>query len=319
MKTGVIILNYNNYEDTINCIESVEKFNTSPIKLIVVDNGSKREGVVDKLDLFFQNRYMDQYQVIVENEYVMPCSLRYLTFLISSTNDGYARGNNKGLELAYRDDEIDRVMILNNDILFVENIIPQLIKAMKQLPDCAIISPILYKKDLQSIDYTCARRNIRIKDIIKENLFHYWYELNKKKYASRKSCNYLLNDSLVPKTEIMPIELPSGSCMLMEKKLFKKIGSFDPGTFLYYEENILFKKVERIGLRNYLHTKLKCIHLGGSSISSTGNVFMMKCLVKSRMYYIRNYSGCSRITYWLFCLSTFFFMCCFHLKQKLIK
>ena len=319
MKTGIIILNYNNYEDTINCIKSVEKFNTAPIKLIVVDNGSRRQGVVDKLDAFFQDRYGQQYLAIKEHEDVLPHTLSYLNFLISPTNDGYARGNNKGLELAYKDEEIDKILILNNDILFVEDIIPKLIETMEQLPDCAIISPLLYKKDLKGIDYTCARRNIRVSSIIKENFFHYWYELNREKYAKRKSYYYLLDDSKQPESAVIPIELPSGSCMLIKKTLFQEIGSFDPGTFLYYEENILFKKIEKRKLQNYLSTELKCIHLGGTSISTTGNTFMMKCLVKSRMYYMKNYSGCSYPTYLLFCLSTYFFLSCFTLKQKITK
>lgn len=43
-KTAIIILNYNNYEDTINCIESIEKYNTADIKYVIVDNNSNREG-----------------------------------------------------------------------------------------------------------------------------------------------------------------------------------------------------------------------------------------------------------------------------------
>ena len=37
--TGIIILNYNNWEDTLNCILSVEKYNTSNSKYVIVDNG----------------------------------------------------------------------------------------------------------------------------------------------------------------------------------------------------------------------------------------------------------------------------------------
>ena len=38
--TGVIILNYNNYEDTINCIESVDTYNSSKIKFVIFDNAT---------------------------------------------------------------------------------------------------------------------------------------------------------------------------------------------------------------------------------------------------------------------------------------
>ena len=33
MRTGIVILNYNNSVDTINCIESVMKNNTAEIKI----------------------------------------------------------------------------------------------------------------------------------------------------------------------------------------------------------------------------------------------------------------------------------------------
>ena len=50
--TALIILNYNNYEDTINCIKSVEQYNTAPIKYVIVDNGSTRHECIAKLSGF---------------------------------------------------------------------------------------------------------------------------------------------------------------------------------------------------------------------------------------------------------------------------
>ena len=39
MSTGIVILNFNNAAATIDCIRSIEKFNTAPVKYYVVDNG----------------------------------------------------------------------------------------------------------------------------------------------------------------------------------------------------------------------------------------------------------------------------------------
>lgn len=318
MKTALIILNYNNYEDTINCIESVEKYNTASIKYIVVDNGSNRSDTVDKLNAYFRMRFQENYKCIKEGE-DNRLPLSYLTFLVSSTNDGYACGNNKGLNLAYADNEIDRILILNNDILFVEDIIPKLIETMDELPDCAIISPILYKKGLKELDYNCARKNISPSDLIKENFFHYWYRLNRKKYADRNADRYILKNKQGQLSPVIPIDLPSGSCMLIKKDLFLQIGSFDPNTFLYYEENILYKKTEKLGLQNYLCTQLKCIHLGASSTSKSANLFIIDCGLDSARYYMRTYSGCSNLAYALFYLSTLFFRMSFLLQKNITK
>ena len=316
MKTALIILNYNNYEDTINCIESVEKYNTASIKYIVVDNGSNRSDTVDKLNAYFRMRFQENYKCIKEGE-DNRLPLSYLTFLVSSTNDGYACGNNKGLNLAYADNEIDRILILNNDILFVEDIIPKLIETMDELPDCAIISPILYKKGLSEIDYNCARRNISPSELIKENFFHYWYRLKRNKYAERNVDRYILKNKQGQLPPVLPIDLPSGSCMLIQKDLFQQIGSFDPHTFLYYEENILYKKTKKLGLQNYLSTQLKCIHLGASSTSKSASLFIIDCNIHSSRHYMKHYSGCSYVTYALFYFSTLFFRISFILQKKL--
>lgn len=313
--TAVIILNYNNYEDTINCIESVEQFNTSPIKYIIIDNGSTREGTVEAIDHYLSKKFKGRYCRGKEGEF--NGELSYVTFIVSATNDGYAQGNNKGLNIAYKDDTISNIMILNNDVLFVENIIPQLVHQLYSLPRCAIISPILYKKNLDGIDYNCARKNVRVRTLIKDCFFHYFYRLNKDKCENSDLQNSILKTIVAPYPKIVPIELPSGSCMLLKKSLFKKIDSFDSHTFLYWEENILFKKIERLGLQNYLCTYLKCIHLGASSTSASPSLFIINCNINSSRYYVKTYSGNSKFMYFLYYLSTLFFIGTFVLQKKL--
>ena len=175
MVTAIIILNYNNYKDTINCIESVERYNTSSIKYIVVDNGSTTPNCVDSLQHYFANRFADNY-IVIKGKGVAPATLPYVTLMISKKNEGYARGNNIGLRMAYDDPTIDNVMVLNNDILFVEDIIPELKRTLSTVPDAAIVSPVLYKKNEIEIDYTCARRKSTLVQICHglSKVMHRW-------------------------------------------------------------------------------------------------------------------------------------------------
>ncbi|MDE7148107.1 MAG: glycosyltransferase, partial [Duncaniella sp.] len=141
-KTAIIILNYNNPSDTIACIKSVERYNTAPVKYVIVDNGSTDGVSVPEIDAFLSGAFAGEYKRVREADAVSG-TLPHVTFLTSLSNDGYARGNNKGIALTADDDEIDRLMILNNDILFIEDIIPALKEAQDHLPACAIISPLL--------------------------------------------------------------------------------------------------------------------------------------------------------------------------------
>lgn len=296
-KTVLLILNYNNYEDTINCIESVEKYNTAPIKLIVVDNGSNRSGTVDALDTYLSNTFRAVYKKVNEGENIG--TLPYATFLVSNINDGYARGNNKGLKLAYEDDEVDKVLILNNDVLFVEDILPKLCREYDSDEHIGIISPLLYKKDMEDLDYNCARRSEGVIRTCGRFVLFYFNPFGIKDKWDKKQ-KYLRDKPSLKDNERFEIDLPSGSCMLLSKKLFEKIGSFDPNTFLYYEENILYQKLFARGLTNYIYPNLKCIHLGASSTKNEVGYFMIKASADSACYYIEHYTDACRITKWLF-------------------
>lgn len=309
---GIIILNYNNWEDTINCIESVEKFNTAEVKYIVIDNGSTRAGTVEALDKYMTDTFTEKYQKIVEgdNTGVLP----YMTFLVSQTNDGYAKGNNKGLRLCYEDPEIDELLILNNDILFIQDIIPSLVNKKKEIDNCGIISPILYGRDKKVIDYNCAHMSVNPWVLIHAYLFFYRDFLGVQSKESKRRLIIKGKPELLKKDKI-EIELPSGSCMMMSKALMQEIGGFDPNTFLFYEEDILHKKLSAQGLKNYLITSCECIHLGACSTSKTPSAFALTKQFESSIYYLENYCKLSRIQKALLSIGKKLF----RLKLKMIR
>lgn len=289
MKTAIIILNFNNYIDTINCIESVEKYNTADIKYLIVDNGSTNKDVVILLNKYLEDKFGNNYGLFNFDGDSMPTILPLASFIVSNSNDGYAQGNNKGLAYAYVDSEVDKVMILNNDILFVQDIIPPLSKIIDETKDIAIVSPLLLKKNGVDVDYNCARQAPTVMDILIPYLFFYKDFLgiiSKTKKARQILRNY--PQEIVNK-DLIPIELPSGSCMLLNKMLMQKMGGFDPHTFLYYEENILYKKVSRIGKISYLCPHVECIHLGASTTKTIESSFSLRAGLDSSQYYLKNF------------------------------
>lgn len=180
-------------------------------------------------------------------------------------------------------------MILNSDILLVEDIIPNLITDCDSNPKAALVSPLLYKKDLVSVDGNCARKQISLKDILL-----YQWSMQFDLIGRMKK----LKIPIAPGTGLQSIELPSGSCMLGSKDLFKQIGGFDSGTFLYYEENILWEKIKHLGKVNYLDTNMRCIHLGATSTKKESSEFMVLTSMRSQYYFVKNYLNASRFCLW---------------------
>lgn len=287
-KTAIIILNYNNPSDTIACIKSVECHNTAPVKYVVVDNGSTDGISVPEIDRFLSETFAEDYMRIQDTDAVSGV-LPYITFLVSSSNDGYARGNNKGIALTANDNEIDRVLILNNDILFIEDIVPALIEAQTSLLHCGIVSPLLLTGKGDGIDWNCARRDTPVGVMIRNNFLAPFHWLLKKHYDDLYRDFFILHDYDKNYPDFIPVELPSGSCMLIKKDVFFEIGCFDPATFLYYEENILYRKLLKLGLQNYIVTSLRCIHLGAATTVNAPSTVVARATAFSRCHYVRNY------------------------------
>ncbi len=293
--TCVIILTYNNSSDTLNCIESVLKHNSAPIKFVIVDNGSNNATALNDLKDGLSNLFKDNLTVLSDSDCASTSSLGTATLLLSTTNDGYALGNNKGLRLAFRDEETDTVLILNNDILFVEDIIPKLRTDLEATPDAAIVSPLLYKKDMVNMDKNCARHTVDVNDLI---LMHFPLPMDPFGVAKRKQI------PVTPDSGLLQIEMPSGSCMMVRKDFFEGIGGFDPNTFLYYEENILAEKILRAGYKIYLDTEIRCIHLGATSTRKTQSKFIVGCSLDSMNYFVATYrspNALQRVMLSLFC------------------
>ncbi|MCK5491011.1 MAG: glycosyltransferase family 2 protein [Candidatus Pacebacteria bacterium] len=103
-KVHIILLNWNNEEDTIECIESLKKINYNNYKIIVVDNGSEKESI-----LKIEKQYFDL--CIIKNE----------------NNLGFAGGNNIGIKYAINNNA-DYVLLINNDTIVDENFLTELVE-----------------------------------------------------------------------------------------------------------------------------------------------------------------------------------------------
>lgn len=104
---GIILVNYNSSEDTIECIQSIRKSNHRNTKIYVIDNGSST-AEVNKL------KTIDVHQCILSKE-----------------NHGFSGGNNIGIRLALADN-CDYVMLLNNDTVIDKYMIQNLLNEAKE-------------------------------------------------------------------------------------------------------------------------------------------------------------------------------------------
>ena len=190
-----IIVSYKSDGVIEACIKSLPKNS----KIIIIEN-SKNFKIRDK---FKNNRKI---KVILNN------------------NIGMGAANNIGLKKS----KTQFAYILNPDVRFNKSTFKNLINAVNQIDDFAIISP---------------------------------------KNSNLKYPNYKISEGNHINKNILNVEYLDGFSMLINKKKFKN-KYFDENFFLYLENNDLCKRIKSLGENIYIIKNSSVKHLGASSANS---------------------------------------------------
>jgi GT2 family glycosyltransferase len=117
------ILNWNNIEDTLECLESVLQSDYPALTVWLVDNGSDEDPTE-----------------LVARRYP---SVRVLRL---DTNNGYGGGNNIALQRALAEDATF-VLLLNNDVVVAPDMVRRLVDALETNPDIGMATPRVFFYD----------------------------------------------------------------------------------------------------------------------------------------------------------------------------
>lgn len=117
---AIIVLNWNGLDDTIECLDSLEKLDYPNRRIIVVDNASSGDDV-QRLEQRFGDRIL-----IVRNQ----------------QNEGYAQGNNRGMDAAEQF-RPDFFWVLNNDLTVEPTSLSELVSYSENHPRTGIIGSFI--------------------------------------------------------------------------------------------------------------------------------------------------------------------------------
>lgn len=279
---GCVILNYNTWDETINCINSILfYYGKSNFNIYIVDNAS----TIIKGEEFEK--------VLYENENVC--------YIQSEYNQGYAAGNNLGIKQALKDG-CDYILLCNSDIIFVDNSITKMINFMEAYRECGIVGPQIYGTDnefrpfymLRKLTFSGKIKNMLLKVPIVKMFLKSFKE------------SFILDFELTLPKRVFGV---SGCCFLMRKECVEFLFPLDENTFLYEEEYIIGSRLENTGYEVYIIPGTKVIHAEGVS---TGGMspFAYKCLVNSEQYYLKKYLKCNLIQCkFIYFIRTIVFLC----------
>lgn len=247
-KAGAVVLNYKNYEETINCVKSLLEQDFPDLHIAVVDNGSNNESEAVLRETFGKS----------EN----------VSFVMLNDNLGFAKGNNAGIEFL-RKKGCEFIFVVNSDIVFSEkNIVSQAVS------DCESgVGVINFPTVRSNGERECSTKfskkyvNLRIMKQLLTVEFKYLFNIGK----SEKK-----NDT--PKTEEIPAKstidvskvntneyVVTGCAYCLTPSYFEKYDGLFGGTFLYFEEYALIIQLSRGHLNTMEMKTAPLIHKHGAS------------------------------------------------------
>jgi GT2 family glycosyltransferase len=204
---AVIIVNWNNYRDTIECLESLKTLTYNNYKVYVVDNGSTNKST-EKL-----TRYL---------ETIKPTDIK-VELMETNANLGFAGGNNFAIKKAISDD-CDCTWLLNNDTLVESGSLDRLIDTMYSDQQIGIVGSKIYYYNTNKIWFAGGQINTWT-----GKATHIGYqEEDSALFSTNKEVDYI-----------------TGCSMLIKREVIREIGVLPEYYFLYFEEtefNIVAKK-----------------------------------------------------------------------------
>ncbi|MDC0174118.1 glycosyltransferase family 2 protein [Pseudomonadales bacterium] len=263
-----LILGYKSDDMTLDLVKRIREFDFKST-IVVVDNSVENKPLEAKLS-----------------------SLRNTHFISSGANLGYARGNNVGLRYLSQKGDVDFVFICNPDIEIDKISIALMKEAICKHQSVAILgSRILDTQANDQVSHWVSKTLVQ--DIM----------------GDFSSLRFLLHNFKKPiNTDLQPVfvecDVVTGAFFLADLDVLRNVSYFDERTFLYCEERILAKRLDKVGAKRFVLTAATCQHRGSSTISVKFATRLKRhlLLIASRRVYYRYYS--SPVKLFIYSLST---------------
>jgi GT2 family glycosyltransferase len=217
----IILVNWNGWQDTVECLESLLLLKYQDFRIMVCDNGSGD----DSLEQI--RSWADHHELsYAESERTeaeaggLPAADPLLTLIRNDENLGFAGGNNVGLRYALARGDAGYCWLLNNDTVVEADALNYLVSRMEQQPDIGMCgSTILLYHDRVRIQALGGGHYCRWVGLP----WHYgrfsrWSKkINQARAEARM--NYV-----------------EGASMLVSRKFIDDVGLLCEDYFLYFEE-----------------------------------------------------------------------------------
>ncbi|MEM8875460.1 MAG: glycosyltransferase family 2 protein [Planctomycetota bacterium] len=239
MKAHIVIVNYRTADLTIDCLRTLATEAEACGATCTVVDGASGDDSVERLTPVID-------------------ALPWCDFLPLDTNGGFAFGNNRGIEHAFKHFAPDAIWLLNPDTRVRPGALRHLIDFLDAKPHCGIAGGNSLHED--ETPMCCAFGFPTVLGEIENTLR---VGLVTKLLNHRRISGTIYDKSTA-------VGWVAGASMLVRREVFDAIGLLDEGFFMYYEEVDFCRRALDHGWTTWHVPASEIIHLVGASSGVTG-------------------------------------------------
>lgn len=278
-EVAVILLNWNNWKDTTECLESLKRIEYDNFFVTIVDNGSANDSIAKlreyaKGDLNISSKYFNEDGIEpiefdlqeytnseTEDSEFSPSSpskgMEKVTLIKNDENYGFPEGNNIGIRYSQNFDP-DYFVLLNNDTAVDPNFLTELVRTAQQEDQAGIVGSIIYDyQDPNIVQSFGGKVHWWLGGITKV----YGGKIGKEEYSDVAA----YEEDPDEYSEVTEREYTWATSMIISDGVVKDIGYLDAEFFFGIEEYDYCRRANEAGYKIYVTPESKVWHKKGGS------------------------------------------------------
>ena len=270
MKTGMIIVHYNDSASVTNLINNIRTYSVID-RIVIVDNNSS---TIEKTKI--KSLINDKVEIIENTD-----------------NKGFSYAINIGAKRLIEELGECNLIISNADVIINSEIdIKGLINVLNR-DEIGVVAPTI----IEGNNLNRGWKNPSPKIDALMNLVYIHRKIRKKYiFYPEEHYNY----------RVSYVEVVSGCFFLMRSNVLESINFLDENVFLYYEENILAKKIFNIGKKIMVCNDIKVKHNHSVSIDKNiKKINKLKLQKQSQVYFQEKYNNATKFQVFMLKLTAF--------------
>jgi GT2 family glycosyltransferase len=269
LKVSIIIINYNTFALTCQCIDSIYTFTKGcDFEVILVDNAS-----TECSPQLFKERFPD------------------IRLIANPLNNGFAKGNNLGISHASG----DIILLLNSDTYLTEDTISAAAQYLALQPNCGALCCRMVYPD-GNVQHAARRFRSIGWELL--DLFRFIPMLMPyRKRAQLMLGKYFKNDFNTD------CDWVSGAFFMLRKAIIDKMSNqqLDDRFFMYGEDHLWCWQIKQLGYTNHFFSNTSFVHINSGSTSIEKQLALRRVMLRHELVIMQERKG-KGLYYYLFAI-----------------